>query len=182
MNFQSENRKDGFTLVEIIIAIGLFITVVTISLGSLIGLYNANNKSQSLSSVINNINYSVENMVRIIRFANIYHCGNIGTLTAQRSCDSGDTFLAITTGGQTTIYRINGAKLEVSTNGGASYTPVTSGEVTVTNAKFYVFNTTPGDNNQPYVLMTIKGYAGKKPSTQSSFDIQTTVSRRKLDL
>ncbi|MEK9185547.1 MAG: type II secretion system protein [Patescibacteria group bacterium] len=177
-----ENSERGFTLVEIIVALGIFVTAVTIALGALIGLYNANNKSQSLSSVINNLNYSIENMAKTIRFAANYHCGSGGALTAPQSCNSGDTFLAISTNLGVIIYRFNVNKLETSLDGGATYTPLTADEVTVQSAKFYVFNTIVGDNFQPYVLLTVKGFAGKNLSAQSTFDIETTVSQRELDI
>jgi len=184
-NFQFKNHKNGFTLVEIIVALGIFVTTVTIALGSLVSLYSANNKSQALSSVINNLNYSIENMAKTIRFATAYHCGDPGgTLTAPRSCNSGDAFLAINTNGTLLIYRFNSStsKLETSLDGGSTYKPLTSDEVTLEHSKFYVFNTIVGDDNQPYVLLIIKGFAGKSPSAQSTFVIETVVSQRELDI
>lgn len=191
----SKKNLGGFTLIEIIVALGIFITAVSISIGALVGLYDANSKSQSLSSVISNLNYSVENMVRTIRFAESYHCGSGNLpLTTPRPCYDGDldpgsnpndVFLAVTEAGLTTIFKYNNVskKIETSIDGGSTYTPVTSSEVTITYAKFYTFFTEPlPDDQQPQVVLVIRGFAGKKPSSQSSFDIQTVVSQRKLDL
>jgi len=174
--------EKGFTLLELIVSIGLFLIAVTIGLGAVASLYNANNKSQSLSSIVNNLNYSIEGMARVMRFSNVYHCGSSGTLTAPQSCAAGDTSVAVTTAASSIIYRFVGSRIESSTDSGASYRPVTGSDVTIQNARFYVFNTTPGDNRQPYVLMVIKGYSGVKPSAQTSFDIETLVSQRTLDI
>lgn len=180
--------KNGFTLVEMIIAISLFGIVVSISVGSLLGLFDANRKSQSLASVLNNLNYSIENMTRIIRFAKSYHCDINQALpvTSPRNCGGGANpaadSIAVTNGAVTTIFRLNGSKIQISTNGGTTYSDMTSSEVTITNLKFYVYGSTPGDASQPYVLITIGGYAGSKPSSRSNFDIQTIVSQRPLDI
>src|SRR3989344_861635 len=179
---QREMRSGGFTLVEIIVALGIFVTTVTIAIGSLVGLYSANNKSQALSSVINDLNYSIENMTRTIRFATVFHCCSSGTLTSPQSCNNGDTFFAVSTSSTPTIYRLQNNKLEQSTNSGASYDPITSSEVTIQYARFYVFNTTKGDSNQPYAILVLKGFAGDKPGEQSVFDIQTKISQRELDI
>jgi len=182
------NSEKGFTLVELMVALGLFGIIVTISIGSVIGLFDANRKSQSLASVVNNLNFSIENMTRIIRFAGAYHCSLSVPLSSPNDCSSGDVAVAVTNGSGTTIFRFNSGtgKIETSTTGGNSYTPITSDEVTIQSAKFYVFNTTPGsggDVNQPYILVIIRGFAGgSKPSSQSSFDVQTIISQRELDL
>ena len=172
----------GFTLVELIVAVGIFVTSVTIAIGALVALYGANNKSQSLASVINSLSFSIENMTRDIRFATTYHCGNTGTLTQAQNCSSGDVFLAISTSTTPIIYRFQSGKLTKSYNNGSTYTDVTSSEVTIEYAKFFVYYSTPGDVFQPHVLLVLRGYSGEKPSEQSRFDIQTVISQRSLDL
>ena len=178
------NVSRGFTLVEIIVAVGIFVTVVTISLGAIVSLYNANNKSQSLASVINNLNYSVESMIRDVRFATTYHCGT-GTWTEPQNCtieSGGGTYLALNTASSLIIYKYEAGKISKSTDGGVTYTDVTSSEVTIDYAKFYVYYATPGDEFQPQVQLIVRGYAGDRPVDESRFDIQTTISQRALDL
>ncbi len=81
----------------------------------------------------------------------------------------------------------------IDSNANASYTSITAPEVKITGMYFLVFNTAPlvvdisdgttlGDIKQPYVVLLITGYAGKKQNTESSFTIQTTVSQRTLDV
>lgn len=175
----------GFTLIEIIVSLGLFMIVVTISLGAVLGIFDANTRSQSMSSVMNNLSYSLDAMVRTIRFSTVYHCGNSGSFGTPQTCPdnaNGDNFFAMTFNGQIYIYRFNNNTIEKSEDGGLTYTPAIGSDVTVQSAKFRVFNTIVGDNKQPYAIITIKGFAGKKPSTQSSFDIETFVSQRQLDI
>ncbi len=178
------NSRNGFTLVELIISVGLFVTVITIGLGAVLSIFDANSKSQSVSSVMNNLNYSLDSMTRDIRFSSKYHCGSATPLDSPNSCPNGDTFLAVSTSSPITVYQYNSTTktIEKSTTGGPPYTPIIGGEVTITYAQFYVFNTIVGDNRQPYVLFVIRGFAGKKPSTQSTFDLETVISQRQLDI
>lgn len=172
----------GFTLVEIIIAVTLFTVVATISAGALIGIFDANNKSRTSKIVVDNLNIAIEDMTRTIKFGTAYHCGSGGTLTNPQNCSTGSDFLALSFNGTTNIYRKNGNTIEKSINGGSSYIPVTEPGVVIQNLTFYVFGTDTADQLQPYAVIVIKGYVGNKPTSQTNFSIQTTVSQRALDI
>jgi type II secretory pathway component PulJ len=183
------NQKRGFTIIEFMVAIGLFIVAIYISFGAVVSLFDANNKSQTLFSAMSNLNYAIESMTRDIRFADVYHCGSAGSLSSPADCNGGDTSLAITTSGVTTVYRFSGGQIEKSVGGG-SYVPVTGTDVTLQYARFYVVGSapassaigTPGRDSQPFAFLVVKGYSGRKPSSQTNFDIETLVSQKKLDL
>ncbi len=64
---------------------------------------------------------------------------------------------------------------------GSIYRSVTSPDITIEHFRFYVLGAEPGDTIQPRALISIRGYAGEQPSSQSRFMIQTTVSQRALD-
>jgi prepilin-type N-terminal cleavage/methylation domain-containing protein len=189
-----KDNNEGFTLVEMIVAIGIFLIVITVSMGALINLYNANNKSQSLAAVTDSLNYSLESMAKTIRFANNYHCGDASfvPLTTAINCSSnsiglGGTEFSVSTSSLPTSYKLNGGKIEVAPYGG-DFSSITPASVTIQYLRFYVFNTPkfsdggPGSLEQPYVIIVLKGYAGTKASNESSFVLQTTVSQRPLDL
>jgi prepilin-type N-terminal cleavage/methylation domain-containing protein len=176
--------QKGFTLVELMVSMALFVTVVTISLGSVLGIFNANSKSQSIASVMNNLNYSLDNMTRNIRFSNAYHCGSTGTLTTPQNCTdnvNGDTSFAVSSSTDLVVYNYDGSTITRSVNGGAPISVIGS-EVIIDRARFFVFNTATADNQQPYILMVLRGHAGTKLSNQSYFDIQTVISERQLDI
>lgn len=62
----------GFTLIEMIVAIALFAVVMVVAVGALLSLTAANKKAQGLQSVMNNLNISIDSMVRNIRMGNQY--------------------------------------------------------------------------------------------------------------
>lgn len=178
-------RSRGFTLVEIIVAVTLFSLVVVISLGAVLTIFDANRRAQSARTAIDNLNLSLEDITRTVRFGSNYHCDNSGSpddLDEPQNCPNGDNMLAITFNGEVIAYRLNSSTnaLERSVDGG-SYTKVTAPEMVVQYLRFYVYNS-DDDGEQPYVISVVKGYVGSKPTIQSSFSIQTTMSQRALDL
>jgi len=178
-------KNKGFTLVELLVAIGLFTLIASISIGAILSVFDANKRAQSTKTVVDNLNLSIEDMARTVRFGNTYHCGSGGTLTNTQNCPdntNGDTFLAVQFKGSMIIYRLNGTAIERSDNGGTSYKAITSPEMVVQYLRFYVFGTSINDTNQPYVIAVIQGYVGNKPTRQSKFSIETIMSQRKLDI
>ena len=183
MIYKFQIKKSGFTLVEMLIAVGLFATVTSMSIGAILSIFDANRRAVSMQSVMDNLNFSIAEMARTVRFGSNYHCDNgTGTVTNTADCPGGNARLAVNYNGNTIIYRLNGTVLETSTNGGTSYVPITSPDMVVQYLRFYVSGSTVGDTTQAYVVVVIKGYVGNKLTAQSQFSIQTTMSRRAIDL
>ena len=182
-------NNTGFTLIEIMVSVGIFAIVMTISAGSLFSILDANAKSQAQKSVINNLNLALESMSRSMRVGTAYHCGDSGALNDVVDCSSGDSFFAFEASGgddgtssDQVIFRLSGTSIEKSIDGGGSFTAITSPQVVVENLTFYVTGSSSSDNSQPKVLITVRGEAGTKERTKTDFDIQTTVSQRQLDV
>lgn len=188
-------KERGFTLVEMIVAVGLFAVVMTVSVGALLALVNANRKAQALQSVMNNLNVAVDGMVRSIRMGSTYHCGSGGSYEVSADCPAGDTLFAFepfhtgTTAIPPWLYWFdhdeNGVgRLFKSENGTiAGGVEMTAPEVSIDSVKFYVVGSERGNGEQPKVLIIIKGSAGNtRITTQSTFHIQATAVQRILDL
>ena len=70
-----KNRyNSGFTLLEMIVALGIFSIVAVIAVGSLVKISSLNRASQSMQAALNNSNYILESISREMRFAKEYHC------------------------------------------------------------------------------------------------------------
>lgn len=61
------SRNKGFTLVEMIVSLAVFMIVAVIAVGALLKITDANSKSQSLKTAINNMNFALDAMSREIR-------------------------------------------------------------------------------------------------------------------
>ena len=180
------NQSKGFTLVEVMVSVSLFIVILVACMASILSVFDANQKSKTLRSVMDNLNISMEEMTRAIRFGSNYHCGAGGTITAPLDCSGGGSntlnFLAVD--GTQISYTLLGGRIVRSINGGAN-TYLTSSDVNITNLTFRVYGS-PHFNNgtdlfQPEVIIVVSGIVGTKAVSQSSFTLETTVSQRQFD-
>lgn len=172
--------KKGFTLIELMTAVSIFAIVMTISMSSIIGVLDANRKSRSLKTVLNNLNLAVESMSKEMRFGKNYHCGS-GTVTEPQNCPSGDTLMSFLSSDTTQItYRFNNGAIEKKVDDGA-YIAVTAPEIVIDNLTFFALGAGTDDSLQPKVIVKIKSHAGTGRG-RSDFTLQTLVSQRALDI
>lgn len=182
----SNGMKKGFTLIELMVAVSIFIIVMTISMGAIIGVFDANRKSRSLKTVLNNLNLAVESMSKEIRFGKNYHCGASGDLTAPQNCqnvsDDHTLMSFLSSDNLQIIYRLNGNIIEKSIDGGGTYIAVTAPEIVIDDLTFYTIGAGTSDTLQPKVIIKIKSHAGATDKGRSDFTLQTLVSQRVLDI
>ncbi len=187
----------GFTLIEMIVSVALFATVMLVCVGALLALVGANRKVHALQSVMNNLNVTLEGMVRAIRMGSGFDGSGAcnGNNGGPKDCTSGGTQFSFQpygngSSGTPTVYRLNltTKRLERSIAGG-EFVPITSPEITIDSMLFYVVgssrgcSTNPCDLTQPKVVMVIKGTAPIVNSkSKTTFHIQVTSVQRLLDL
>lgn len=165
----------GFTLVEMIVALFIFSVVMVVSTGALVSIIEANRKAQSVKSVMNNVSFAVDSMMRNLRVGTGYEPG------PQSACSgNGASSLTFTdVDGRQVRYRLSANQIERSIDSGM-WLAMTAPEVSIERLCFYVDGTSSGDAQQPRVLILVGGVAGQGRS-ETPFDIQTLVSQRILD-
>src|SRR3989344_9617277 len=72
-SLKSQPEK-GFTLVETLVALGLFAMVMVVAVGIILSVISSNRQNQAVNVVVNNLNYSIESMVRDIKTGFAYRC------------------------------------------------------------------------------------------------------------
>jgi prepilin-type N-terminal cleavage/methylation domain-containing protein len=181
--------KKGFTLIEILVAVSVFIMIMTISMGSIIGIFDVNRKAHSLKTAMSNINLSLESMSREMRFGKNYHCCTNAScsenLTTVQNCNAGSAGMSfLSSNNIQTVYRLTGGVIEKSTNGGTSYIPITSPELVIDKLNFYVLGAGGLSTNtiQARTYIQVKGHVGDITNGGTNFSLQTLVSQRSLDL
>ena len=151
----------GFTLVEILVVLGVFSSVMVIAAGALLTTQSINTKLKESQSVLDNVNLSVELMARDIRYGSEFHCG-VSTFTGatlnptasstlRKNCSfvrQGGTMLifkpynAATSTDRVAYYLDSGSILykdEYTDEGNATTTyQVTTDNVTIKSLVFYV--------------------------------------------
>lgn len=70
------SRQKGFTLIEMIVSLGLFSVVVIVAVGSLLTLIGTNEQLQAERSVMTNLSFALDSMVREIRTGTNYYCAD----------------------------------------------------------------------------------------------------------
>lgn len=194
----STGESRGFTLVEMIVAVALFSVVMLVSVGALLSLVGASRKVQSLQSVMDNLNITLDGMVRAVRMGSNFHCGSTNFQVTQ---DCGSTSddpanhhvfafepFGNTSADQPWIYSYNAStKRLYKSENGAVPVPITAPEVSIDNLQFYVVGSkrgcaaTPCDTVQPKLVVIVTGTAGTDKA-RTTFHIQVTAVQRLLDL
>lgn len=170
-------------MIEMIVAVALFSVVMLIAGATLMSLVYANRKAQALQSVMNNLDISLDDMVRNIRTGSGYNCDN----ATGGDCSSGGNAFYFTAFGATeqTEYLFGGScptgRICIL-EGNSQPEPITAPEVDITNLQFYVVGTTQGGGQQPKVVIAIQGEAGSQAAASTTFDIQATAVQRVLNL
>lgn len=170
----------GYTLVELMIAVGLFAIVMLLSSGAYLVMISLNRQAQSMSNGINNLAFALETMTRNIRTGTGYSCGAFGG-----DCTSGASSFTLTNQqGELVSYRLSGTALEQTTAGTQSL--LTDSSVTVTSLTFYAFGTrttAQTDYEQSRVTVSISGTVSPGPGKPpEAFTIQTGATMRGSDL
>lgn len=172
-----------------IVAVGLFAVVMLISISALLSLIDANRKAQALQSVMNNLNITLDGMVRSIREGTDYRChmANPGNPDCPGPQDPGRVFYFqpnCPAGCSDWRYSFHDGRLWRSTTGLESdELALTAQEVTIDDVAMYVVGADRGDDIQPKVVIVIKGSAGvPKAKVRTTFHIQATAVQRVLDI
>ena len=162
-------NKVGFTLVEMLVSIAVFMSVMVVAMTALISIININKQTQQIKSVVDNVTFALDSIARSARVGTNYSCkinytdgGYVG------DCPNPDTntypqggkgfeftnpdgtvsqyrFIAssdpILTVGQGNIQRCNKQSCTIADTAWQSLTAPTS-TVNITNMTFYVLGTT----------------------------------------
>lgn len=173
-------HKKGFTLIELLVAISLFMVIMVVSLGSITGIFDANRKSRSLNTVLNNLNLAMETMSKEMRYGTKYHCGD-NAVEDPQNCPAGGTLMSFLSSDSVQItYRFASSSIEKKIGAG-QFAAVTAPELILDNLTFYTLGAGTGNTLQPKVLIKLSGHAGATNKGRTDLSLQTLVSQRWLD-
>lgn len=203
MNKNIKKQNKGFTLLELMVSIGIFLVIITIGIQAMLNTGNNYHKTQDLRSSMDGMSFVMEEMARNIRLGSHYHCKAFtGSMELPQDCSTlSENALSLAfenvdgtpydeTGANLEdqfIYRFSEVdgfgKIEKSVDGGDTFLDITPIDVDIDLSKsgFSVFGSeTPDDLLQPSVLIRISGTVLTK-TTSTNFSIQTTVSQRAIE-
>ncbi len=168
----------GYTLIELIVAVGLFALIMTLVSGAYIVMIGLSERAQGTATGIDNLSFALETMTRNIRTGTNYSCNG------GHDCSSGTTFSITSANGPTISYALgnNGTNGFITQNGVTLTDPMS---VNVTSLLFYVSGTEPvssGDYYQPHVTIIVSGTVSVGSGKKESFTVETAATMRITDL
>ena len=194
----------GFTLVEMLISVGIFSIIMIITVGALLIVVDAFQKTRMLRNAMENTSVAMESMVKRIRTGSDYDCNpatpELDNCPPTGSGGGGSSIAFIGPDGVFYVYRWDDSDpdnkkilvckdSQTCRNSSGPFRSITSPEIQIRNLRFYVTGAddVTGLNDpteQSKVSITINGFAELPGKTDfdTEFDIQTTVSRRVLDI
>lgn len=206
MSAPISQKNSGFTIVEVMIAMAIFTILVTIGIEAVLGAMQQHKSSQGVRTVMDSLNFAMEDMARNIRLGT-----NIRCETAGDTDDFDPTTLAVLpkncpTGSNKIFFNdLKGNHLAYSITLGPPFDSgpghqiakqqgddplaaqiISPPEVSLdtTLSGFTVRGALPsgttGDNGQPTVVIRLAGKVNDQ-GVESKFAIQTSVVLRSLD-
>lgn len=195
---KQENHIRGFSLIELLVSMALFIVVLTIGIGALLSLIGANAKAQNIHTAVSNVQFALDGMSREIRTGYSYYCSNgtetLGDIGIVQDCNKG-SYLSIIEGGQSLTngnnnkrlaYRFNSGNKSIERKiGNGPWVRLTDEKVVINSMHFNVMNSVSkanGNSVQPNVTIYISGRVNGINDLTTDFTLQTTVTSRSLDI
>jgi type II secretory pathway pseudopilin PulG len=196
-NFKNQS---AFTLVEMLVSIAVFMSVMTVAVSSLISIINVNRKTQEIKSVVDNVTFAIDTISRNVRIGTKYSCSTnvggtyIGDYSADDKCKNFQyrkssaeyvqyQFVASPATGEGNIQR----RICSGDNSGCPTTwqsmTAPTDIVKITNMTFYVIGAgteslPAAQRKQPRLIITVEGVIVESNGTKTSFSLQTTASQR----
>lgn len=162
-------KRAGITLLEVVVALGIFLVLVT----SIVGIFSisllSERRALTSQSIIDNTRVAMEVMSRAIRQAKP---NTLDNSTCGSNCLD---FVHINPTKGAVSYTLNSISNAIEENGSA----ITSSNVYVESLEFYIFGGSASDSEQPRVTITVS-VRQATGFVSPTIDLQTTVSLRTL--
>jgi prepilin-type N-terminal cleavage/methylation domain-containing protein len=160
--------KKGFTMVELLVAMGIFLIVVTVSSVIFVNSLKSQRLLTALMAVNDNAVLSLEQMTREIR-------------TGTNFSGSDSELIFVNAKGESAVYRLDAAKnvLEKGVNG--VFSAITADNVEVKTFRAILRGHNPGDGEPPRITVSLRVSGKLKDLREIITNLQTTVSARNID-
>lgn len=196
INQNKLKNSNGFTLIETMVSITLFLIIVTAGMSALLNASALHQKSQDMRSIMDSLSFIMDDMARNLRTGYTYYCASDANslpvnLTSSKSCATGKAISFFNTFGNQWSYKIekdsNGHyNIYGSTDGGSTFPQLNPSEVVFNSASGFSvlgaesFNS--GNQQQPLITIRLEGtITDGKNHISTPFAIQTSVSQRLID-
>ena len=177
-----KNKKQkigGYTIIETMIAVSVFLIVITIGMGALLNSNSIHQKSQDTRAIMDNLSFIMEEMSKNLRLGYDYVSTDGTQIYFQPAVADSPRW----------AYKIESGNIFKSTDNGNSWVQLNSFDSFTKSgvriddglSGFIVSGTSPTDTVQPFVIIKLIGTISSHGTT-TPFNLQTSVSQRLIDL
>jgi prepilin-type N-terminal cleavage/methylation domain-containing protein len=179
-------KNRGFTLLEMLVAVGVFTVVAMFSVGSLLSITQAQRKAVALQTVQDNLRFGIDIMMKDMRTGSNYHCSDASSIPASpgwiaQNCDfvsGGGKAITFTNAlGQDVTYSFNVTDNNIVKIIDYGVPQAFTSSDLVVDMQYYVIGAEVGELRAPLVTVIVEGTAGLGRA-ESSFLLQTSVAQR----
>ena len=190
----------GYTLMELVVAIGIFIIVATAITGVFIAIARVQRKTTAMQAVQQDARWAMETMARYARIEKIRYCKESNDEYCHSPLPISELKQAGFDGGEilyleNTYFKKEFGKLQISKDGGTTWTDITPDKVEVLDLKFYLAPASisnpdsspdylspydsegPDQQSQVTILMKTRSLGGRE-AEKAEITLQTSVSTR----
>lgn len=180
----SRNNTRGFTILELVVAIGLFSIILTIAVGGFVRVLRTQREAAALLGANSAASLALEQIAREVRTGHFF-CN--GEETPGCDCvDSGSCVLSrdiwfVNAEGRLVIYRLLDGVIERSIDGNVNFEPITPSNVFVDHLFFAFFGNRRSDGFPPRITISLGAGIHAAGTGRGIINLQTTVSARLID-
>lgn len=168
------NQPRGFSLLELIVSLGIFSFVMLAVTGAYLTLIDVDRRTRASNQLSSSLAFAVESMARSIRTGSDYEGG-------------GNTIAFMDSQGQRVSFILRSDKTIGQCIGGgsclsANAVPLTGSGITIETLQFFVRGVGVGDRQQPNVTFVIAGSMVADGGEETEFTIQSGATQRIIEL
>jgi prepilin-type N-terminal cleavage/methylation domain-containing protein len=198
-------KADGFTLIEMMVAVSIFVIVALIASGALMTAQRISQKARAVKLVMDNLNFALDSMALKMRQGRVYSC--VADWTDPQSYTPPDTPVQCSGGGNGVYFELtDGSKAflfqkketlegggmieyaettDKNTDGefdfggaGTIIASITRSDLDIETMRFYVFNPNSLPQSWSRVWVTLYGQTRVGGGETTKFGLQMTLSQR----
>jgi len=196
MKNKNRKQKNGYSLIELMVAVGIFVVVVAVNVNIFINVVKVQKKAIETQNVTDNARYALEVITRELRTLNVSltedttYCTDPACMNLSRGPSYATSTLSFISGSEnrlgltvkTYFDPLSGSvKFDDDANDASPAVDITSPNIEVTGLDFKIKNLET--SSQPRVTVTLRVQSRNvDPKYANSIILETTISPRQLNL
>lgn len=167
MKKEKRGKNKGFTVVELLISMAIFVIITSITIISFVRTLRAQQAIVGLIAANDNASLTLEQMAREIR-------------TGSNFSTNGSSLSFNGPRGEQIVYRLTDGRIEKGSAG--QFAPLTASNVRVDRLEFYLLRNDANNRPiQPRITIVLRTSSPTRDINKTYTDIQTTISPRVLN-